>query len=111
MAVLVTGGTGFVGSRLVRKLLDRGEQVRCLARSTSVLTNLADQSVEIVRGDLQDVASLQSAVQGCRMVYHVAADYRLWSREPEQLYRNNVDGTRNLLLAAEHAGCERFVYC
>lgn len=111
MAVLVTGGTGFVGSRLVRKLLERGEQVRCLARSSSVLSNLADQSVEIVRGDLQEVAALEAAVRGCRVVYHVAADYRLWSKDPQQLYRNNVDGTRNLLAAAERAGCERFVYC
>lgn len=111
MPVLVTGGTGFVGSRLVRKLLDRGESVRCLVRSSSVLGNLDGLPVEQVRGDLQDAASLIAALRGCRMVYHVAADYRLWSKDPQDLYRNNVDGTRNLLAAAAHAGCDRIVYC
>lgn len=111
MAVLVTGGTGFVGSRLVRKLLDRGETVRCLVRKTSPQGNLNGLAVEQVTGDLQDVASLEKAVQGCRVVYHVAADYRLWSKDPQELYRNNVDGTRNLLEAAHQARCERIVYC
>jgi dihydroflavonol-4-reductase len=111
MAVLVTGGTGFVGSRVVRKLLERGETVRCLARRTSVQSNLEGLGVEHVTGDLQDAASMAEAVRGCRMVYHVAADYRLWSRDPQELYRNNVDGTRNLLQAAEREGCERIVYC
>jgi len=111
MAVLVTGGTGFVGSRLVRKLLDRGETVRCLVRKTSPQGNLEGLSVEQVTGNLQDVGSLEKAVQGCRVVYHVAADYRLWSKDPQELYRNNVDGTRNLLEAAHKARCERIVYC
>jgi dihydroflavonol-4-reductase len=111
MAVLVTGGTGFVGSRLVRKLVDRGETVRCLVRKTSPLGNLEGLPVERVTGNLQDTASMVEAVRGCRVVYHVAADYRLWSRDPQELYRNNVDGTRILLAAAEQAGCERVVYC
>lgn len=111
MAVLVTGGTGFVGSRLVRKLLDRGETVRCLVRKTSPRGNLDGLAIEQVTGNLQDTASLEQAVRGCRVVYHVAADYRLWSRDPQELYRNNVDGTRNLLNAAHRAGCERIVYC
>ncbi len=111
MAVLVTGGTGFVGSRLVRKLVARGEEVRCLARGSSVTRNLDGLPVQTVRGDLQDPASLRAAVTGCEVVYHVAADYRLWSRDPEELYRNNVDGTRNLLLAAEREGVRRFVHC
>lgn len=111
MAVLVTGGTGFVGSRLVRKLLDRGEEVRCLARKSSVLRNLDGLKVQVVQGDLQDAASLSTAVRGCQTVFHVAADYRLWSRDPQELYRSNVDGTRNLLQAAGDAGCERIVYC
>jgi dihydroflavonol-4-reductase len=111
MAVLVTGGTGFVGSRLVRKLLDRGETVRCLVRKSSPQGNLEGLTVEQVVGDLQDAASLERAVSGCRVVYHVAADYRLWSRDPQELYRNNVDGTRNLLDASHRAGCERTVYC
>jgi dihydroflavonol-4-reductase len=111
MTVLVTGGTGFVGSRVVRKLLERGEDVRCLARKTSSPRNLQGLSVEVVLGDLQDAESLEAAVQGCDTVYHVAADYRLWSRDPRELYRSNVDGTRNLLAAAERAGCRRIVYC
>ncbi|MGV3724933.1 MAG: hopanoid-associated sugar epimerase [Actinomycetota bacterium] len=111
MAVLVTGGTGFVGSRLVRKLLDRGESVRCLVRKSSVLGNLDGLRVEQVTGNLQDAASMASAVRGCTTVYHVAADYRLWSKDPQELYRNNVDGTRNLLEAADRAGCDRIVYC
>jgi dihydroflavonol-4-reductase len=111
MPALVTGGTGFVGSRVVRKLLAHGETVRCLARSTSPRGNLDGLPVEIVSGDLQDTASLERAVRGCDTVFHVAADYRLWSRDPGQLYRNNVDGTRNLLNAAAEAGCRRIVYC
>lgn len=111
MAVLVTGGTGFVGGRLVRKLVERGEQVRCLARKSSNPRNLEGLSVETTLGDLQDAESLVRAVDGCRVVYHVAADYRLWSQDPLELYRSNVDGTRNLLQAAERAGCERVVYC
>jgi dihydroflavonol-4-reductase len=111
MALLVTGGSGFVGSRVVRKLVDRGESVRCLVRQTSVRKNLDGLPVELVTGDLQDPASLAAAVRGCRVVYHVAADYRLWSRDPKELYRSNVDGTRNLLDAAHRAGCERIVYC
>ncbi|MFN3652305.1 MAG: hopanoid-associated sugar epimerase [Armatimonadota bacterium] len=111
MSVFVTGGTGFVGSRLVRKLLDRGEQVRCLARKTSPPGNLDGLPVERVVGDLQDASSLSAAVKGCHTVFHVAADYRLWCKDPQELYRNNVDGTRILLEAAERAGCRRIVYC
>lgn len=111
MTVLVTGGTGFVGSRVVRKLVERGERVRCLARKSSVLRNLDGLPVEVVEGDLQDAVSLGGAVRGCATVYHVAADYRLWSRDPGELYRSNVDGTRNLIAAAERAGCARFVHC
>jgi dihydroflavonol-4-reductase len=111
MPALVTGGTGFVGSRVVRKLIERGESVRCLARPTSVLRNLERLPVELAYGDLQDPASLAAAVKGCETVYHVAADYRLWSRDPRELYRSNVDGTRNLLAAAEGAACEKFVHC
>lgn len=109
--VLVTGATGFVGSRVTRRLVERGEAVRCLARSTSVLRNLAGLPLEIVHGDLNDPPSLDAAVAGCRVVYHVAADYRLWSRDPRELYRTNVEGTRSLLLAAGRGGCERVVYC
>src|SRR4051794_38243615 len=110
MTVLVTGGTGFVGSRVVRKLLERGDDVRCLARKTSSPRNLQGLSVEVVLGDLKEPESLSAAVTGCDPVYHGAADYRLWSRDPRELYRSNVDGTRHLLEAAERAGCRRIVY-
>lgn len=111
MSVLVTGGTGFVGSRVVRKLVARGQRVRCLARKSSNLANLDGLPVEVVTGDLRDPASVDAAVRGCSVLIHVAADYRLWSRDPDALYRSNVDGTRNLLAAAERTGCERIVYC
>ncbi len=100
-----------MGSRVVRKLLQRGEDVRCLVRKTSPRANLEGLGVALVTGDLQDPASLREAVRGVSVVYHVAADYRLWSKDPQELYRSNVDGTRNLLEAATQAGCERIVYC
>ncbi len=96
---------------MARRLVERGGTVRCLVRPTSILENLEGLPVERVTGDLQEPASLAKAVRGCETVYHVAADYRLWSRDPGLLYRNNVDGTRNLLAAAEREGCTRFVYC
>ena len=111
MPVLVTGGTGFVGSAVARKLVARGEQVRCLVRKTSALTNLDGLPVEKVRGDLTKRDSLRESLRGCHTLYHVAADYRLWSRDPWELYRNNVEGTRYLLEAAEKAGVSRIVYC
>jgi dihydroflavonol-4-reductase len=114
--ILVTGATGFIGWHLARQLLERGQQVRALVRdptsSARALTELEgiDIGLEIVRGDLRDQDSLRSAVEGCGVVYHVAADYRLWARRPEEMYRSNVDGTRNLLAAARKAGVERCVY-
>lgn len=94
----------------MRKLVARGETVRCLARKSSSPRNLEGLPVEVVLGDLQDAASLAAAVRGCATLYHVAADYRLWSRDPRELYRSNVDGTRNLLEAAEREGCGKIVY-
>ncbi|MBI3323459.1 MAG: NAD-dependent epimerase/dehydratase family protein [Candidatus Omnitrophica bacterium] len=107
---LVTGAAGFVGSHVVSKLVGRGERVRALARSSTVLRNLAGLPVEIRTGDLTDPASLRQAMAGCRRLYHVAADYRLWAPDPAELYRNNVAGTRNVLEAAREAGVERIVY-
>jgi dihydroflavonol-4-reductase len=106
--ILVTGASGFVGWHVARKLLERGEQVRALVRNTSKLREL--ESVEAVAGDLRDAASLKRAVAGCGVVFHVAADYRLWTPEPRQMYESNVDGTRNLLAAAREVGVERVVY-
>lgn len=109
---LVTGVTGFVGWHVARKLLERGLPVRGLARDpqrgAQALRELP--GIETVQGDLRDAASLARAVEGCGVVYHVAADYRLWAPRPEEMYRSNVDGTRNLLTAARDAGVERCVY-
>jgi dihydroflavonol-4-reductase len=105
---LITGASGFVGWHVARKLLERGHRVRALARDPARLREL--DGVEPVRGDLRDAESLERAVEGCGVVFHVAADYRLWTREPEEMFRSNVDGTRNLLEAAQHAGVERLVY-
>jgi len=108
--ILVTGAGGFVGSAVVRHLIKAGHQVRALVRSTSSRINLADLRVEIVEGDLRDVESLIRAMTGIRFVFHVAADYRLWARNPQDIVRTNVEGTRNLMTAALRAGVERTVY-
>lgn len=105
---LVTGASGFVGGHVARKLLERGYSVRALVRNAGSLRDL--EGVEPVTGDLRDAASLARAVEGCGLVFHVAADYRLWAAEPRELYESNVDGTRNLLEAARTAGVERVVY-
>jgi dihydroflavonol-4-reductase len=107
---LVTGATGFLGSAVARALLQAGQEVRVLARPTSDRRNLADLSVEIVVGALEDAASLARAVAGCRYLFHVAADYRLWVPDPAAMYRANVDGTRDLMRAALAADVERIVY-
>jgi dihydroflavonol-4-reductase len=106
--ILVTGATGFVGWHVARQLLERGEKVRALARTPERIREL--DGIDAVRGDLRDPDSLQRAVDGCSRVFHVAADYRLWAKDPSELYLSNVDGTRNLLQAAKRAGIERFVY-
>jgi dihydroflavonol-4-reductase len=105
--VLVTGASGFLGWHVARLLRERGFPVRALVRPTSKVQEL---DVEPVIGDLRDPASLERAVAGCDLVFHVAADYRLWSPHPRELYDSNVGGTRNLLTAAEKAGVDRFVY-
>jgi dihydroflavonol-4-reductase len=105
---LVTGATGFVGWHVARALLERGDSVRALARDPAKLRELS--GVQGVQGDLRDPASLERAVEGCSVVFHVAADYRLWTREPEEMYRSNVEGTRAMLEASRRAGVERFVY-
>jgi dihydroflavonol-4-reductase len=107
---LVTGGTGFVGANVVRELLRAGSTVRVLARLHGDRRALAGLAVDVCEGDLGDPASLRRAVQGVRVVFHVAADYRLWTRRPEDLYRTNVEGTRAILQAAADAGVRRVVY-
>jgi len=107
---LVTGATGFVGSHVVRQLLRRGDRVRIFARNSSRKSNIEAFGCEIATGDLKDPISLLRCVQGCRRVYHVAADYRLWAKHPQDIYDNNVGGTRNLLSACCEAGVEKVVY-
>ena len=109
MTTLVTGAAGFLGSHLARKLAETGEQVRALVRAARA-PSLEGIPVEKVVGDLRDPPSLDAALQGVRCVYHVAADYRLWTPDPAQIYESNVTGTRNLLAAAGRAGVERFIY-
>ena len=106
--VLVTGATGFVGWHVARKLLERGERVRLLVRDPARVREL--DGAEAVTGDLRDPASLERAVAGCGAVYHVAADYRLWVRDPREMFASNVEGTRNVLDAARRAGVDRVVY-
>jgi dihydroflavonol-4-reductase len=107
---LVTGATGFVGSHVARLLVERGRRVRVLVRAASDACALEGLAVERAAGDLRDPASLDGALAGVRDVYHVAADYRLWARNPQEIYESNVTGTRNLLDAARRAGVERFVH-
>src|SRR5579885_3550481 len=103
--LLVKGASGFLGWHVAKTLTTQGHRVRALVRPTS---KLQDLDVEPVIGDLRDPASLERAVAGCRLIFHVAADYRLWSRHPRELYDSNVEGTRHLLTAARDAGVERF---
>lgn len=110
MTILVTGGTGFVGSHIVRQLVTVGHRVRILVRPTSQMTALQGVAFERVEGDLRDAASLDRAMEGVECVYHAAADYRLWSRHPEEIYDANVGGTRRILDAANRAGVQRIVY-
>jgi dihydroflavonol-4-reductase len=108
--VLVTGGSGFLGSAVVRALVARGLQVRALVRPTSPRGNLDGLDCTIVPGDLTDQDSLRAALQGVRFLFHVAADYRLWARDPATILRVNVEGTANLMREALAARVERIVY-
>jgi len=110
MTTLITGATGFVGSAVLRCLLNAGHAVRVLARPGSLRRNIEGLNIEVVAGDLRDPGTLKPAVSGCRGLFHVAADYRLWAPDPQEIYASNVSGTRNLLLAAAEAGIGRIVY-
>jgi dihydroflavonol-4-reductase len=110
MKAFVTGATGFLGSHVARALADQGAELRVLVRSTSNLKNLQGLEAETAAGDLRDAASLEKAMSGCDTVFHVAADYRLWVRDPEEMYRSNVEGTRAILEAARKNGVRRVVY-
>jgi len=108
--VLVTGGSGFVGSAVVRALVGAGYAVRALVRSPSPRANLASLDVEIVEGDMRDAESVGRAMAGVRHVMHVAADYRLWASDREEIRQNNLAGTRTVMEAALREGVERIVY-
>jgi dihydroflavonol-4-reductase len=107
---LMTGTTGFVGAAVLRKVLEGGDEARALVRPGSDRRNLAGLEVEVVEGDLTDMASVEAAAKGCDVVFHVAADYRLWVVDPVPMYAANVDGTRNVMLAAATAGARRIVH-
>ena len=108
MKCFVTGGTGFVGTNLIRSLLQQGYEVRALVRNGSNLDNLKSLDIELITGDLND--DLSQSMSGCQVLFHVAAQYSLWQRDRKSLYRSNVLGTRNILACAQKAGIERTVY-
>lgn len=107
---LVTGGTGFLGSHIARELVRRGDTVRILRRTTSRLDAVADLDVEHAVGDVLDPESLRAAMRGVEWVFHTAAVADYWRNDPEHIYRVNVDGTRNMLQAAEQTGVERVIF-
>ena len=110
MLAFVTGATGFVGSHVARALAEHGADLRLLVRANSNTKNIADLKADLAIGDLCDPSSLEKAIAGCDTVFHVAADYRLWVRDPEQMYRANVEGTRAILDAARKNNVRRVVY-
>jgi dihydroflavonol-4-reductase len=110
MKCFVTGATGFLGSHVARQLLSRGAELRLLVRPTSRVDNIADLPAERVVGDLRDLESLKRGMSGCEFVFHVAADYRLWTRNGQELYDSNVEGTRNVLAAARDSDVRRVIY-
>ncbi len=107
--VLVTGASGFLGSAIAAALRARGDEVRVLVRPSSPRTNL-NPADTLCEGDLRDRASLAAALKGARFLFHAAADYRLWARNPDEIHRNNVEGTRLIMEEALRAGVERIVY-
>jgi dihydroflavonol-4-reductase len=110
MRVFLTGATGFLGSHVARVLAEQGADLRLLVRPTSNLKNLEGLKADAATGDLRDPASLEKAMAGCEVVFHVAADYRLWVRDPAEMYRSNVEGTRAVLEAARNSGVRCVVY-
>jgi dihydroflavonol-4-reductase len=108
--VLVTGASGFVGAAVARRALARGFKVKVLMRATASRANIDGLDVEAVTGDMRDAASMTGAMQGVRYLFHVAADYRLWARDPSEIARNNLEGARATMTAALRAGVERVVY-
>src|SRR5262245_41070320 len=110
MTTLVTGATGFIGCHLNRLLIERVKDVRVLVRPTSSVRSLEGLPCQRVHGDLRDISSLSKALEGVKQVYHVAADYRLWAKTPDEIYDTNVAGTQNLIRASSKASVELFIY-
>ncbi len=111
MTILITGANGYIGSAVARELAREGEDIRCLVRNTGSLRNLDGLRLEVFCGDITDIDSLRRAVKGCDRVYHLAALYAIWLRDPNLMYRVNEDGTRNLMTACLEAGVQKIVYC
>jgi dihydroflavonol-4-reductase len=113
LKVFVTGATGFVGSHVAKELASRGAELRLLIRATSRTENIDSLKAERVVGDLCDAASLKEAIAGCEYVFHVAADYRLWTPDSkaQDMYKANVEGTRTILQVAREVGVRRVIYC
>ncbi len=110
MLAFITGATGFLGSHVARALAEHGADLRLLVRPNSNTKNITGLKVDLVTGDLRDPASLEKGIAGCEVIFHVAADYRLWVRDPNEMYRSNVEGTRAILEAARKTGVRRVVY-
>jgi len=110
MKAFVTGATGFVGSHVAQALSEQGAELRLLVRPSSDPRNIESLPGERVVGDLREPATLERAIAGCEVIFHVAADYRLWVRDPEEMYRSNVEGTRAILNAAAKNQVRRVVY-
>ncbi|HVR04065.1 MAG TPA: hopanoid-associated sugar epimerase [Polyangia bacterium] len=110
MEAFITGGSGFVGSHVARLLVERGAHVRCLVRPTSPVSELRALGVQLFQGDVRDGRSVRRAMAGAEAVFHCAADYRLYARHPDEIYRTNVEGTNNVLQAAFELGVPRVVH-
>jgi hopanoid-associated sugar epimerase len=108
--VLVTGASGFVGSAVLRAAIARGANTRALVRASSPRANFDGLDCEIALGDITDPAAMAEALKGVRYLFHVAADYRLWARDPTELRRANVDGVKVVMEAALAADVERIVH-
>ena len=110
MKALITGATGFVGSALLRLLVKQDYDLQILKRPGANTHNLFDFDIKVIEGDLQNIESLESAVDSCEQVFHVAADYRLWVPDSKDMFKTNIDGTRNLIKVAKKAGVKKIVY-
>ena len=110
MRILLTGATGFIGSAILRQLIQRGDNVHVLVRPNSNKKNLRGLDCKIFLGDLKDLSSIEPAIKTCQVLMHVAADYRLWALNPEELTTTNVDGTKNIMTAAINANVKKIIY-